>query len=75
MTITNVAPQSKITCETCQHCYSTELNTDLTRQYFCRRYPPTPLAVQRGAQVQVVNVYPVIAADNVCGEHLPVASP
>lgn len=71
MTITEVQPQIRTTCETCQHCYSQGLSTDLSRQFFCRRYPPTPLAVQHGNQVQVVNVYPVIAPDNVCGEHLP----
>lgn len=58
-------------CEHCRYLHATELQVDLTRKLFCRRFPPVPLAIVNGTQVQVVNVHPTVSTDHTCGEFRP----
>lgn len=64
-------PTKAMSCNNCAYMYVSDVQQDLTRQLFCRRYPPTPLVVANGHQAQILNVFPAVQTNQVCGEHAP----
>jgi hypothetical protein len=60
------------TCETCRLCKAGEVQTDLKRQYFCHRYPPTTHAIPTQQGIVQMTSFPAVMPDMWCGEYLPI---
>ncbi|KKN49723.1 hypothetical protein LCGC14_0639730 [marine sediment metagenome] len=64
------------TCASCAHFEPNE-RSDGTQGGTCRRYPPTPMILQKNATVLgagavgMAGVSPPVDPDFSCGEHLP----
>lgn len=59
-------------CGNCKFVMKTELTKDLKREYFCRRYPPTPIPLSNGPQgLQTIGTFVPVAETTTCGEWLP----
>lgn len=61
----------KPTCQFCKYVHATELQADLSRKMFCRRYPPHPIPIINGRSVHIVNVHPTVTDESTCGEFRP----
>lgn len=57
------------TCDTCFHVMKMDVKQDLTRERFCRRYPPTLIPVSAGADgLKTLGAFPPVIATMTCGE-------
>lgn len=57
----------------CSNCFHAQKSETELNQYFCIRYPPTPIPVQVPQpgciSVQINSVYPPVTSENICSEH------
>jgi hypothetical protein len=58
-------------CKNCQHFDASAKEHHAGGSGFCRLMPPMPIRDDRGNYTAVFGLWPIVAAEDRCGEHEP----
>lgn len=56
-------------CSTCRYSMLSDVNAQLKRLRFCKRFPPTPVLIPTARGVQVTPMFPAVTDTEYCGEY------